>query len=238
MSATTTLDLRERLKLENDEAAQELRESLRRAGTVALNLISSPGSGKTTLLEATLARLAGERSCAVLVGDVATERDAERLARSGCPVKQISTGGSCHLDARLVRRAWDDLGRPPVDLLFVENVGNLICPTGFDLGENAKVALLSCTEGDDKVLKYPALFRRADAVLVTKRDLIGRAGIRFDLERVRADLELLDGPRPLLVSAFEDGGLEDWIGWLRARLLPRVAARPPLERAGHAARAD
>ena len=156
----------------NEAEADTLRRRFLEDGTLVVNLISSPGSGKTTLLEQTVARLHPRLRCAVVEGDVATERDAERIRARGVPAHQILTGGACHLDARMLATAFEQASLLPADVLFIENVGNLICPTSYDLGEDFKVALLSVAEGDDKPFKYPAIFAKAEVTLITKSDLL------------------------------------------------------------------
>jgi len=209
--------VRKKILAANDEAARANREQFAENGTLVLNLISSPGSGKTTLLAATAAQLHHRIRAAAIVGDVATELDAERLRTSGLRAHQIVTGGSCHLDARMLAEALPWSGWPAVDLLFVENVGNLVCPSSYDLGEDFKVALVSTTEGHDKPFKYPAVFSRADVTLVTKIDLLPH--LDFDLEAVRQQVATLNpAARVLEVSARTGEGLEAWCGLLTARL--------------------
>lgn len=200
----------------NDRMAGENRRRLAAAGVRAVNLISSPGAGKTTLLEATVPRLAGRIRAGVIVGDVATTRDGERIAALGVPVVQITTGtmgGACHLEAAAVRRALDRIDLSRLDLLFIENVGNLVCPAEFDLGEGAKVTLLSVAEGEDKPLKYPQAFRAAALAVVTKIDLVGPLG--FDLSALRGNLRKVH-PRLTVMelSARTGEGMEAWIDWL------------------------
>jgi hydrogenase nickel incorporation protein HypB len=197
----------------NDEIAARLRQEWRRRRTAVINLISSPGSGKTTLLEHTLARLQSRLRVAVLVGDIQTDNDARRLAPFGFPVRQIVTAGDCHLEAHLVERHLQFIETADLDLLFIENVGNLVCPTDYDLGEDAKVVLLSTTEGEDKPLKYPAIFHRATAALLTKTDLL--AYLDFSLEAVKHNLRTVHPGVPLFeVSARTGDGLEPWLDWL------------------------
>ena len=210
------VDLRAKVLAANEAAAAELRRSYAAAGTLVVNLISSPGSGKTTLLEATVAALAGRLRLGGIEGDIATERDAERLRRLAIPAIQILTGGACHLDARQVRKAVEEAHFPPLDLLFVENVGNLICPTAYDLGEDFKVVLLSVTEGDDKPFKYPGIFARAEVAVISKIDLLPH--VTFDLGAVRAQVAALNPAGALLLTSARTGdGIREWCALLEAR---------------------
>ena len=209
-----TVTVARRVLARNDEAAEHNRRWLAARGAVAVNLISSPGAGKTTLLERTLPALA-ERgvAAAVLVGDVQTDRDAQRLAGLGAPVRQIQTGGACHLDAEQVGALLSDVVTDGVRLLFLENVGNLVCPAAFDLGERHKVALLSVTEGEDKPWKYPALFHRAAVTLITKTDLLphlewDRAACHEAVRHVRPDATIL------ALSARSGDGMPAWLDLL------------------------
>ncbi|MEP0773394.1 MAG: hydrogenase nickel incorporation protein HypB [Acidobacteriota bacterium] len=212
-----TVDVRQRILAANEAVAAELRRSFQAQGTLAVNLISSPGSGKTTLLERTVERLAPRLRLAAIEGDIATERDAERLRRMGIPARQILTGGACHLDARQVQTALAEAAFPPVDVLFIENVGNLICPTSYDLGEDFKVALLSVAEGADKPFKYPAIFARAEVTVITKADLL--AHVDFDLEAVRAQVATLRPGGEFVVTSSRSGeGIEGWCALLERRL--------------------
>lgn len=203
---------------ENDRIAAELRAGFRDRRTVCLNLISSPGAGKTTILERTLAALASSQwRVAVLTGDIQTDRDAARLSRYGFPAHQITTGGTCHLDAAMVQRALGKLAQGPLDLLLIENVGNLVCPASYDLGEEAKVVLLSVPEGDDKPLKYPSIFRRARLMLLHKVDLLPYTpfsldAAKADARRVNPDIEIIE------TSCVGPPGLTGWLDWLEARL--------------------
>ncbi|MEM0961191.1 MAG: hydrogenase nickel incorporation protein HypB [Bacteroidota bacterium] len=208
------VNVRQKVLRKNDGLAAELRERYRAAGVVVINLVSSPGSGKTSLLEHTLEQL--DLRAAVIVGDLATENDATRLARSGAPVRQISTGTTCHLEADMVERALEDWDLSAFDILFIENVGNLVCPASWDLGEDARVVLLSTTEGEDKPLKYPTIFNTADLAVLTKMDLADVLG--FDrtaavesVHDVRPGLPILD------TSSRGEPGLDAWLDWLRAR---------------------
>jgi hydrogenase nickel incorporation protein HypB len=210
------VDVRQKILAANEAAAAEVRDRFRRAGTLVVNLISSPGSGKTTLLEATAARLKDRLRIAALDGDIATERDADRLRRAGIPAHQILTGGACHLDARQVLAGLDAARFGELDVLFIENVGNLICPTSYDLGEAFKVVLLSVAEGDDKPFKYPAIFARAEVALVTKIDLLPH--VPFALGEVESQIRALrpDG-RLLRLSAVAGEGMADWCALIEER---------------------
>ncbi len=200
----------------NDAIATGLRRGFSARGVLVLNLISAPGSGKTALLERTLAQLQPLR-VSVLVGDVETERDAERLRRSGVPAAQIVTAGTCHLEAGMVESHLPDVDQPKLDLLFVENVGNLVCPTAYDLGEDAKVVLVSTTEGEDKPLKYPAIFHRAELALVTKADLVPH--LDFDREQLLENIQAVHpGMAVLEVSAKTGQGIDLWLDWIRAKV--------------------
>lgn len=197
----------------NDEIAQKNRKRLTEAGVLGLNLISSPGSGKTTLLEKTIPSLKPQNS-AVIVGDLQTARDAERVANGCVESVQINTGLSCHLYANQIESAIDDIPLDKIDYLFIENVGNMVCPGEFDLGENLKVVLYSLPEGDDKVAKYPTIFRVADIVLLTKSDLKGV--VDFSMDRIKDDLYKLNSNVKLLeISSKSGDGFEEWLDWLR-----------------------
>jgi hydrogenase nickel incorporation protein HypB len=201
----------------NEERAEALRIHFAEKKTLVVNLISSPGSGKTTLLESTVRGLEGELRCAVLEGDVATENDADRIRALGVPAHQILTGGSCHLDARQVEGGLSAGNLPDVDILFIENVGNLICPTTYDLGEDFKVVVLSVAEGDDKPVKYPAIFSRAEVAVISKSDLLPY--VPFDLEAVRAQMASLNpGGTILVTSSITGDGIDGWLDLLRERL--------------------
>jgi hydrogenase nickel incorporation protein HypB len=210
---TTRVPLAERVLEANDEIAAVNRAELERRGIFSVDLIGAPGSGKTALLEATLRALQGRRRPAVLVGDLATRRDGDRLARWCDQVVQISTGQGCHLEASQVRDALGQIDLDGVDLLFIENVGNLICPVGFDLGQAAVVGLFSLTEGEDKAAKHPYLVEAADLLLLNKIDLLPH--LSFDRSSFEADVRLLNPGVPLLdVSATTGQGLDAWITWL------------------------
>jgi len=221
-----TVALHENLLAHNNHQAAHNRDDFRTRGLLAVNLLSSPGSGKTKLLERTLSELGGEVRLGVIVGDLQTDNDARRLAGRGAPVRAITTGTVCHLEADMVARACRELPLDDLDVLFIENVGNLVCPAAFDLGEALRVVVLSTTEGEDKPLKYPLAFKTADAILLNKIDIAEAAG--FDRS---AALENLHRVAPqatvLAVSARTGAGMEQWYAWLRtalARLQPNPAA--------------
>jgi len=202
----------------NDHQARHNRGHLDRAGTLALNLMSSPGAGKTTLLEATIEALAGELSVAVIEGDLETENDARRIRAKGVPAVQIATGSACHLDAHMVHSALHDLELAGVDILFIENVGNLVCPASFDLGHHRNITLLSIPEGDDKPAKYPVMFRGTDLLLLTKSELLAVLD-DFDAGRAEGYLRQLASRAPVMpVSARRGAGMDDWLAWLRAEV--------------------
>jgi len=211
----TRVPLERKVLNENDRLAADLRQGFQRHGTLCVNLISSPGSGKTMLLERTLESFEPGRRIAVLTGDIQTDNDAQRLARYGFPVRQISTGGACHLDARMVTTALAEWQPDAIDLLLIENVGNLVCPTSYDLGEEARVVVLSVTEGEDKPLKYPATFHSADLVVLNKVDLLPYVPFRMDLAR-----EYIRRVQPkaaiVEVSCTSGAGLDTWRQWLDA----------------------
>ena len=199
----------------NDREAAHNREHFDRHGVLALNLMSSPGSGKTLLLEATIEALKDEFRIAVIEGDLETENDAIRIRAKGVPAIQITTGSACHLDAHMVHGALHHLNLENVDILFIENVGNLVCPASFDLGQHRNITLLSVTEGDDKPAKYPVMFRAADLVLLTKTDLLPVLD-DFDPARAENHLRNLANPAPALrLSAKKKDGLAAWFDWLR-----------------------
>ena len=201
---------------ENDRIAAELRTRFREHGILCLNLISSPGSGKTSLLERTLERLPRHDRVAVLTGDIQTDNDAARLRQFHFPVKQITTGGTCHLDARMVERHLADWRLQDLDLLLIENVGNLVCPSSYDLGEAAKVVLLSVTEGEDKPLKYPSIFFKSDLLVLTKTDLLPY--VPFDLNAAAENARKVHpGIEIVKVSCLTGNGLHEWMMWLEQR---------------------
>jgi hydrogenase nickel incorporation protein HypB len=221
--AVRRIEVRERVMAKNDELAAQVRERLARHGVPAFNLVSSPGSGKTLLLERTLERLGGEASIAVVTGDVQTQNDADRLARrTERLVQAVVTGGACHLDARQVLTALDAVDLERTDLLFIENVGNLVCPASWDLGETAKVVIFSVTEGEDKPLKYPKMFRQARYAVLNKIDLLPY--LPFDLDRaVGYAREVNAALRFFFTSALTGEGLDGWLAFLRQQLLAAPA---------------
>jgi hydrogenase nickel incorporation protein HypB len=217
------VEVRQNVLKQNDVLARSLRQRFAAAGVYVVSLVSSPGSGKTTLLEQTLTRLRlGGCRVAALVGDLATENDAARLARSQTPVKQIITGTVCHLDAEMVERSLDDWELEELDCLFIENVGNMVCPSSYDLGENLRIVLMSVTEGEDKPLKYPTIFNTADVAVLTKLDLAG--AVEFDS---RAAHEAIQSVRPgmqvLELSAKSGAGMDEYLRLLEAKIGSGVA---------------
>jgi hydrogenase nickel incorporation protein HypB len=208
--------LEQKVLSENDRVAGELRERFRENGVLCLNLISSPGSGKTSLLERTLESFPRDMRVAVLTGDIQTENDVARLRRFGFPAKQITTGGTCHLDARMIERHLADWDLKNLDLLLIENVGNLVCPASYDLGEAAKVVLLSVTEGEDKPLKYPSIFFKADLCVINKIDLLPY--VPFELaDAVENARKVHPGMEIIKVSCLTRSGLREWMNWLEEK---------------------
>jgi hydrogenase nickel incorporation protein HypB len=211
------IEIKQSIMRKNDSLAAALRERFAASGTTVVNLLSSPGSGKTTLLEETLRRLAGTFRVAAFVGDQATENDALRLARSGVPVRQITTAAECRLDADMITKALDGWNAGPLEALFIENVGNLICPAEYDLGEDLRAALFSVTEGEDKPLKYPLAFNTAHVALVTKADIAEAVG--FDREAAYRSLEQVNPGIPIIeLSARTGAGMDRWIDLLERRI--------------------
>jgi hydrogenase nickel incorporation protein HypB len=218
-----TVTVIENLLAENDRLAAHVRAHLDEHRVFAVNLMSSPGSGKTALLEATIEALPAGIRVAVIEGDLETENDADRIRRHGVPAVQITTGVTCHLDATMVHDALHGVALDDIDILFVENVGNLVCPADFDIGQHRDVVLLSVTEGDDKPDKYPVIFRGADLVLLTKTDLLP-AIEEFDVVRARRSIARVRGNGPVFeVSAKKGAGLDAWIDWLLSELRARRA---------------
>jgi hydrogenase nickel incorporation protein HypB len=222
----TRVPLEKKVLSENDRIAAELRSAFQEHRILCLNFISSPGAGKTALLERTLDGLARETRVATLTGDIQTDNDARRLAGYGFPVRQISSGGACHLDARMVQRGLSDWSLKEIDLLLIENVGNLVCPTSYDLGEAAKIVVLSVAEGDDKPLKYPATFYKASLLIINKIDLLPY--VSFDLPTARENaLRIHPGIEILEVSCTTGQGIDHWREWLDGR---RLATQTPANR--------
>jgi hydrogenase nickel incorporation protein HypB len=208
------VEVRRNVLKQNDVLARELRDRFEKAGVFVVSMVSSPGAGKTALLEKTLGllRQRGLR-VAALVGDLATDNDAARLARSGAPVRQITTGTLCHLEAAMVGKALEDWDLNELDFLFIENVGNLVCPSSYDLGENLRIVLMSVTEGEDKPLKYPTIFNTADVALITKADLA--AAVEFDENAATRNIEAVrPGMEIRQVSAKTGANLEQLMDWM------------------------
>jgi hydrogenase nickel incorporation protein HypB len=223
--AVRTIEVRERVMARNDEFAAAVRGRLHRAGVVALNLVSSPGSGKTSLLERTLDQLGEELDISIVTGDVQTQNDADRLARRTTRLVQaVVTGGACHLDALQVETALGSLDLERTRLLFIENVGNLVCPASWDLGEEAKVVVFSVTEGEDKPLKYPKMFQQSRYAVLNKIDLLPH--LRFSVDEAVANARRVNpGLRFFFTSAVTGEGMDEWYGFLRQQVRA-VAAIP------------
>lgn len=224
----TEVTLQKKVLNENDRIAAELRARFREHDVLCLNLISSPGAGKTSLLERTLERMPRDTRVAVLTGDIQTDNDAARLARFGFPVRQITTGGTCHLDARMIERALAEWPLERLDLLLIENVGNLVCPSSYDLGEAAKIVVLSTAEGEEKPLKYPSIFLKAELLVLNKMDLLPHVPFaperaRENARRVNPQIEIVE------VSCTTGRGLPEWEKWLGRK---REAARALATTAG------
>ena len=212
----TVIPVEKKVLNENQRIALDLRRRFQENDVLCLNFISSPGSGKTTLLEKTLAGFAPEEKVAVLTGDLQTENDAKRLARYGFPVQQIVTGGVCHLDGKMIERALEPWPLENVDVLFIENVGNLVCPSSYDLGEEAKIVLLSVTEGEDKPLKYPSIFHKSSLLILTKLDLLPY--VPFDIEAAEANARQVNPEIEVIrVSCATGKGMDRWRNWIANR---------------------
>jgi hydrogenase nickel incorporation protein HypB len=212
-----SVDVRDRILSVNDRQAAHNREHFAEHGVLAINLMGSPGSGKTAVLEATARAFAGRLRVAAIAGDLETERDAERLRRAGIPAQAITTGSACHLDAAMVHHALHHEALHDAGLLFVENVGNLVCPAVYDLGQAFNVVALAVTEGEDKPLKYPVMFRKADLVLVTKTDLLPYLDVQVDaIDEALA--RVMPKPAVFHVSARTGVGMDGWFGWLETQL--------------------
>jgi hydrogenase nickel incorporation protein HypB len=211
------VEVRQNILKRNDLVARELRSRFRAAGVFVVSLVSSPGSGKTAFLERTLSSLRTKARVAALVGDLATDNDAARLARTLAPVRQIVTGTICHLDAEMVQKALGDWKLEELDFLFIENVGNLVCPSSYDLGEDLRAVLMSVTEGEDKPLKYPTIFNTADIAVITNTDLA--EAVEFDWEAARRNIEgVRPGMETIAVSAKTGAGMEQWMQRLSIRI--------------------
>lgn len=208
------INLKEDVLRDQNRAAQFNREIFQSNKILVINLMSSPGAGKTTLLEETVKALEDEFTIAVIEGDLATERDAERLRTLGVKTVQINTVGGCHLDARMIAKTLSNFDLKNIEILFIENIGNLVCPSGYDLGEDYKVAILSAPEGNDKIPKYPVMFRRTDLTIINKIDLLPY--VSFNLDEVKKDLETINPKAQFkAVSAKTGEGIEDWLNWIR-----------------------
>ena len=219
----TQIPLERKVLRENDRIAGELRARFARHGILCLNLVSSPGAGKTSLLERTLEAFAPAQRVAVLTGDIQTDNDAVRLARFGFPARQITTGGTCHLDARMIEKALADWNLADLDVLLIENVGNLVCPSGYDLGEAAKIVVFSVAEGEDKPLKYPAMFFRSELLILNKIDLLpyvpfSMVKARENAQKVHPGMEIIE------VSCLTGEGLPKWHSWLESRIASSARA--------------
>lgn len=212
----TVIPVEKKVLNENQRIALELRRRFQENNVFCVNFISSPGSGKTTLLEKTLAGFAPDEKIAVLTGDLQTENDAKRLARYGFPVQQIVTGGVCHLDGKMIERALEPWPLENVDVLFIENVGNLVCPSSYDLGEEAKIVLLSVTEGEDKPLKYPSIFHKSSLLILTKLDLLPY--VPFDIEAAEANARQVNPEIEIIrLSCATGEGMDRWRNWIANR---------------------
>lgn len=223
MNEPRLVQVRRNVLKKNDAVARALRERFREAGVFVMSLVSSPGSGKTAFLESILTTMRPGYRVAALVGDLATENDAARLARSQAPVKQITTGTLCHLEAAMVENALGDWTLEELDFLFIENVGNLVCPSSYDLGENLRLVLMSVTEGEDKPLKYPTIFNSADVGVITKMDLA--AATEFDLAMAQRNIQAVRlGMKVFSVSAKSGEGMPDFVEFLAAQIARGVVA--------------
>ncbi len=223
MSVPRLVEVRENVLKQNDILARSLRQRFRSAGVYVVSLVSSPGAGKTAFLEKTLSMLRSQYRVAALVGDLATANDAARLARADVPVKQITTGTICHLEAAMVEHSLDEWNLNELDYLFIENVGNMVCPSSYDLGEDLRFVLMSTTEGEDKPLKYPTIFNTADVAIITKIDLT--EAVEFDLEAARNSIQQVrPGMKIIKVSAKTGEGMNEWLEFLRHKSVPSAVA--------------
>jgi hydrogenase nickel incorporation protein HypB len=210
------IDVERKIQDENDRVAEGNRRIFTDAGVFVFNLISSPGSGKTTLLEATLDRLADRMNIVVIEGDISTERDMDRVRARGASGVQINTGGGCHLSSKMVAGALDGLDLGPAELVFIENVGNLVCPSTYDLGEDVRMVILSTTEGDDKPMKYPAIFHEASLAVINKIDLLPH--LTYDVDKVKKEIHVLNPEAEILeLSALTGEGMDAWIDWILSK---------------------
>jgi hydrogenase nickel incorporation protein HypB len=221
-SELVPVEVQQRLLAANDRTAAHNREHFRQSGVLALNLMGSPGSGKTALLEATARWTGGRLRLAAVSGDLETDRDAARLVKAGIPARAITTGTACHLDAEMVHKALHGFPLAGLDVFVIENVGNLVCPAIYDLGQAANVVALSLTEGEDKPLKYPTMFRAADLVILTKLDLLPHLDVRVEaIEDALA--RVMPSPRLIAVSAKTGAGIDSWLEWIARRRVKQVA---------------
>jgi len=218
----TKINIEKKIQSDNETIADRNRGVFNDANVFVLNIISSPGSGKTTLLEGTLDRLADDFNILVIEGDVTTERDMDRVRAHGAGGVQINTGGGCHLSANMVAEVLPDLDLASADLVFIENVGNLICPATYDLGEDVRMVLLSTTEGDDKPMKYPAIFHESQMAVVNKIDLLPH--LPYDIERAEKEVRVLNPACEIMrVSALKGDGMDAWCDWIRGKLAEKRA---------------
>ncbi|MBA4601824.1 hydrogenase nickel incorporation protein HypB [Thermoactinomyces mirandus] len=212
------INLEEEVLSDNNAAAKFNRDLFEKSKTLVINLMSSPGAGKTTLLEKTVAALRNEYRIGVIEGDLATEKDADRIRKLGAKAVQINTNGGCHLDARMIAKVLPEFNLDEIDILFIENVGNLVCPSGYDLGQNHKVAILSVPEGNDKIPKYPVMFRRTELVVLNKIDLLPY--LDFDVDTAVEDLKGINPDSGLIkVSSRTEEGLDEWCQWIKQAYL-------------------
>jgi hydrogenase nickel incorporation protein HypB len=228
MTKTRLVEVRQKVLKQNDITARAMRQEFHDAGIFVVSLVSSPGTGKTAFLEKLLSLVAKHHRTAALVGDLATDNDAARLARSGVPVKQIITGTVCHLEAEMVRSAMQNWLPRDLEILFIENVGNLVCPSSYDLGEDLRLVLMSVTEGEDKPLKYPTIFNTADVALITKMDLA--TAVEFDFPAAYQNIQSVrPGMEVLKISAKTGEGMDDFLKYLEARRSEALASRSTVE---------
>lgn len=210
------IDVKNSVLAENQQAAESLRDTFTQHKILVLNLMSSPGAGKTSLLVKTIEHLSQEFKIGVIEGDLATSMDAERIREVGATAVQLNTGGGCHLDAKMVEKAIPHFELDKLDILIIENVGNLVCPSGYDLGQNHKIAVLSVPEGNDKIPKYPTMFRRTEMVVLNKIDLL--PFLDFDVEQAKADLALINPESSVLPLSVRSGeGFDAWINWIKQK---------------------